>query len=60
MKASKNAIARQLTYKTVVGILPVLERFADALGVTDIHLLSAAIRNMSCDQFCDYPLEEKK
>lgn len=56
--ASKNKLARQLTYKTVTGILPILQRFAADLGVTDINELSDIILNMSCDEFCDYKFKE--
>lgn len=58
IKASKNALARQLTYKTVVGILPVLQRFAAKLNIYDIVELSTVITNMSVDEFCDFNLED--
>lgn len=57
-KASKNKLARQLTYKTVVGILPVLQRFAAKLNIYDIVELSTVITNMSVDEFCDFKLED--
>lgn len=53
-KASKMKIARELSYKTVTGLLPVLQRFADSLGVYDINELSDIICNMSVDEFCDF------
>lgn len=59
MKASKNQLARHLTYKTVVGIIPILQRFASSLDVHDIDELSTIITNMSCDEFCDFKFKEK-
>lgn len=58
-KASKNKLARQLTYKTVTGILPILQRFASDLDVHDIDELATIILNMSCDEFCDYKFKEE-
>lgn len=58
LNASKNKIARQITYKTVTGILPILQRFASDLGVTDINELSDIILNMSVDEFCDFKFKE--
>lgn len=58
-KASKNKLARQLTYKTVTGILPILQRFASDLDVHDIDELAMIILNMSCDEFCDYKFKEE-
>lgn len=58
-KASKNKLARQLTYKTVTGILPILQRFASDLDVHDIDELSTIILNMSCDEFCDYQFKKE-
>lgn len=57
-KSSKNKIARQLTYKTVTGILPVLHRFAATLGINDIDELSTIICNMSVDEFCDFKFND--
>lgn len=57
--ASKNKLARQLTYKTVTGILPILQRFAADLDVHDINDLSDIILNMSCDEFCDYKFKNE-
>lgn len=57
-KASKMKIARELSYKTVTGLLPVLQRFADSLGVYDIDELADIICNMSVDEFCDFKFKD--
>lgn len=57
-KASKNKLARELIYKTVVGILPVLVRFSASTGITDINQLSDYIQGLSVDEFCDYKFQE--
>lgn len=57
--ATKNKLARQLTYKTVIGVLPIFQRFASDLDVFDIDELSTIILNMSCDEFCDFKFKEK-
>lgn len=59
-KVSKNKIARELSYKTVTGLLPVLERFADSLEVENIHDLSQIIQSMSVDEFCDYKFKDQE
>lgn len=57
-KASKNRLARELTYRTVIGILPILQRFASDFDVSDINLLSDLILSMSVDEFCDHKFKD--
>lgn len=50
----KNKLSRELTYKTVVGVLGVLQRFSDSTGITNVTDLVDYITSLSVDEFCDY------
>lgn len=51
-------VTRQATYKLVTSVLPVLVRFANSTGITDINHLSDYILSLSVDEFCDYKFKE--
>ena len=51
-------MTRQITYKTIIGILPILQRFASDLGVTDINELAGILTNMTVDELCDYKFKD--
>lgn len=57
-KFRDNKMTRQLTYKTIIGILPILQRFAADLGVTDINELADILSNMTVDELCDYKFKD--
>lgn len=49
---------RQATYKLVTSVLPVLVRFSNSTGITDINQLSDYILLLSVDEFCDYKFND--
>lgn len=57
-KLRDNKMTRQITYKTIIGILPILQRFSADLGVTDINELAAILSNMTVDELCDYKFKD--
>lgn len=53
-KVFGNKLSRQVVYKTVIGILPVLQRFSHSTGITNIDDLSCLINSMTVDEFCNF------
>lgn len=57
-RASKNKVSRQLFYKTVVGVFPILIRFAANFEEYDVRRLFDIIQSMTVDEFLDYKFKE--
>ena len=57
-KLTDNKVSREATYKLVTSMLPILVRFANSTGITDINELSDYIFSLSVDEFCDYKFDD--
>lgn len=57
-KLTDTKATRQATYKLVTSILPILVRFSNSTGITDINELSDYILSLSVDEFCYFKFKE--
>ena len=54
MKVPNIKFSRELTYKLVCSLLPVLVRFSRSTGISDVTSLADYINSLTVDQFCDF------